>query len=314
MPASSPVSVVVLTHNRVDELLGTLERLSRLPESPKLIVVDNASADGTSAEVSRRFPQVRLVRRPTNEGAAGRNAGVACVETPYAAFCDDDTWWAPGALARGAELLAAHPRVAVLSARVLVGAGERLDATCARMAESPLRSPGLPGPALAGFMAGACVMRVQAFREAGGYEPRLLIGAEETLLSLDLLTLGWHIAYAPELVCHHHPSAARDTPRRQWLLARNRLWIAWMRLPARAAWRESRAAVREAADADAAWQALVAAVAGLPWALRRRRVVPPAVSAAWSQVQLARGSSPAAPRNTACQQRDAGGRGPGRSR
>jgi hypothetical protein len=158
------------------------------------------------------------------------------------------------------------------------------------------------------------VMRVQAFREAGGYEPRLLIGAEEALLSLDLLTRGWHIAYAPELVCHHHPSAARDAPRRQWLLARNRLWIAWMRLPVAAAWRESRAALREAAGSGAAWQALLAAAAGLPWALRQRRVVPPAVSTAWRQVQPALDSGSSAPRNTACQQRDAGGGGPGRSR
>jgi GT2 family glycosyltransferase len=161
-------------------------------------------------------------------------------------------------------------------------------------------------------MAGACVMRVQAFRDAGGYEPRLFIGAEEALLSLDLLSLGWHICYAPELVCHHLPSAARDAPRRQWLLARNRLWIAWLRLPLLAAGRESRSAVREAAQAHAAWQAMLAAAAGLPWVLRRRRVVPPAVSAAWLEVQPAHGTTRGSRRNTACQQRDAGGGGPGR--
>jgi GT2 family glycosyltransferase len=285
MAGPQRISVVVLTHNRVSELLRTLERLDRLPEAPAVIVVDNASADGTAGAVARIFPRVRLLTRPANEGAAGRNAGVACVATPYVAFCDDDTWWAPGSLARAVEWMDACPRLAAISARVLVGPSERLDPTCALMAKSPLPGAGLPGPALAGFMAGACVMRVQAFREVGGYEPRLLIGAEESLMSLDLLARGWQLAYGPDLVCHHHPSASRDAPRRRWLLARNRLWVAWLRLPARMAWRETFDVLREAAREGIAWQALVAALAGLPWALRQRRVVPPAVSTAWRQVQ-----------------------------
>jgi hypothetical protein len=178
--ASDPrVSVVVLTHNRPQELARTLRQLEQLPEQPPVIVVDNGSRTGTVAQVLAAHPRARLVRCEDNRGAAGRNAGVAQVRTPYVAFCDDDTWWAPGALARGADLLDAHPSIGALSARVLVGEAQRLDPTCEAMARSPLDSRGLPGPALISFMAGAAVMRAAAYREVGGYEPRLFLGAEE---------------------------------------------------------------------------------------------------------------------------------------
>src|SRR5438093_3395665 len=99
------------------------------------------------------FPRHEIIVLSRNLGAAGRNAGVHAVTTPYVAFCDDDTWWAPGSLARAAVLLDAYPRIAVLSARVLVGPDQREDPACAAMAASPLPSVGLPGRSILGFLA-----------------------------------------------------------------------------------------------------------------------------------------------------------------
>jgi GT2 family glycosyltransferase len=279
------VSVVVLTHERADEVLRSLRYLAASSAAPPLIVVDNASRDGTAERVAREFPQARLVRLPRNLGAAGRNLGVTRAATPYVAFCDDDVWWADGALARAADLLDAHADLAVVAARVLVGADERVDPTCEFMAASPLDARGLPGPALIGFMAGACVTRVRAFREAGGYEARLCIGAEESLLGLDLAARGWRMVYAADVVAHHHPSVARDPARRRMLLARNRIWIAWLRLSSALAWRETRAALREAKAHGVLARTLWRTLGGLGWVASRRRPVAPNVERMYRAVQ-----------------------------
>lgn len=276
-------SIVVLTCNRAPELCRTLEHLSRLPGRPPIIVVDNASRDGTPLIVLQRYPQVRLVLAETNLGAAGRNAGVARVRTPYVAFSDDDTWWLPGSLEQAADLLDEHPRVAAVAARVLVGPGRRTDPTCEHMARSALPSDGLPGRRLAAFMAGAVVMRAAAFRGVGGYEPRLFLGAEEYLMSLDLMAQGWDLVYCPEVVTCHQPSRSRNRARRASHLLRNRLWITWMRLPIGVACRESFRLVAQSRREGPILDGLRGFATGLPWAIARRRVIPPGVLSTWEQ-------------------------------
>ncbi|WP_337961523.1 glycosyltransferase family 2 protein, partial [Burkholderia mallei] len=148
MPTREPrMTAIVLTHRRESELARTLAQLAKLPEQPAIVVVDNASNDGTAAMVRRRFPRATLVRAPRNLGAAGRNLGAACARTPYIAFCDDDTWWESGSLTLAAQLFERHPRIGALTARVLVGIERREDPTCALMRASPLvRSRAEPQP------------------------------------------------------------------------------------------------------------------------------------------------------------------------
>ncbi|KIG03772.1 glycosyltransferase family 2 protein [Caballeronia concitans] len=267
------VSVVVLTYNRAEQVLDTLARLTALPDRVEIIVVDNASTDDTAERITQAFPFVELVVAPSNMGAAGRNLGVDKVRTEYVAFCDDDTWWGAGSLTRAAEILDASPRVAVLSARVVVGEDGDADETCERMRASPLGARGLPGPSLVGYMAGASVFRTTVFKAMGGYEPRLFIGGEESLLALDMLDHGHALVYADELVLHHHPSPIRDSALRRRLLARNAAWVAWLRLPLREAIGSTVRALgvmhRERTLLNDAAQLL----RGLPWALTRRRVV-----------------------------------------
>lgn len=279
--AAAKMAIVVLTHNRRDELLRTLGELAAERADALIRVVDNGSADGTEAAVARHFPGVECVRLARNCGAAGRNHGVHGLDVPYVAFCDDDTWWAPGALERARALFDAHPRLAVLTARVLVGAEGREDPTSAYMAACGRPRAGVvPGLEVAGFLAGACVMRREAFVAAGGYEPRLFIGGEESLLALDLLAAGWHMAYVPQLVVHHHPSARRDSAERRHLLLRNALWCAWLRRPLAGACRETVRRVRRARGQPRLAWSVMAALGGMPWVLRNRRVIPAHVEAA----------------------------------
>jgi GT2 family glycosyltransferase len=278
-PVRPEIGVVILTHNRAAEALRTVRHMSALSEQPRLVVVDNASVDDTAEIMARSFPYVDVIRLEKNIGAAARNVGARSIGTPYIAFCDDDTVWAAGSLARACELLDAYPGVAALTARVLVGAEERDDPVCAVMASSPLPSTALPGRAVLGFLAGACVFRRAAFLETGGYDPRFLIGGEEALLALDLAAHGDAVVYAKELIVHHYPSHQRDPALRQRHMVRNALWVAWLRRPLRSALARTVAILGSAPDSGASLPGLVDAARGLPWVLRDRRVIPPRVEA-----------------------------------
>lgn len=281
MSLAERVTVSILTHNRARELAVTLDHTLAACAGARVIVVDNGSTD-TTAELVRSFaPRVEHLRLAENHGAAGRNAGVRAAATPYVALCDDDAWWEPGALARAAAALDAHAGLAVVTARVLVGPDEREDPTSAVMAASPLPPrDDLPGPPILGFLAGASMVRRSAFLAAGGFEPRFFLGGEERLLAIDLACAGWSLAYLASATVHHHPSAARDVAARCALLVRNGLWCTWLRRPWRSALRETAALLRGGREGTAVLRGALEAVAGLPWVVRGRRVVPAEVERA----------------------------------
>ena len=269
------VTVVVLTYNRAGEVLRTLHHLTSLPERPRIIVVDNGSQDETAALVANAYPHVSTLRMEHNIGAAARNAGIREAGTPYVALCDDDTWWSgDGSLRRAADVLEQHDRVAVVTAKVLVGPEEREDPTCALMAESPLPRPsGLPGPSILGFLAGASLVRREAFLEVGGFEPKFFLGGEEALVAYDLAEANWTMVYLPTAIVHHHPSANRDSVGRRRLLLRNAVWIAWLRRPFASACRQTYRAFAAARSDPAAAQGFIDALSNVRWLVSRRRVL-----------------------------------------
>jgi GT2 family glycosyltransferase len=278
--ADPRTGVVMITHNRRAEAVASVGRLLDLPERPRVVVVDNGSVDGTAAALRCSHPGAELVEAPVNLGAVGRNVGVARLDTPYVAFCDDDTWWEPGALRAAADVLDAHPGVAVLTARILVEPGGREDPIVAELRGSPVpRRPGLPGPPLGSFLAGASVLRRDAFTACGGFHRRLWLGGEEELLATDLAVAGWELCYLEALTVHHRASRLRDPSRRRRDGLRNTLWFTWLRRPLGPALRRTlhlaRTVPRDRTSLLAAWDA----ARGAGWVLAERRRVPAAVEA-----------------------------------
>jgi GT2 family glycosyltransferase len=281
LASPAPVAVVIATRNRGPELVGTLARLRALEERPPIVVVDNGSTDGTAELVRANHPGVRVVGLRRNWGGAARTVGARLVDSPYVAFSDDDSWWAPGALGLAAELLDRHPRLAVLAARVLVGPDRRDDPVCDEMAHSPLgRAADLPGPSVLGFIACGAVVRRSAFLEVGGFHARLGVGGEEELLSVDLAARGWGLAYVDEVVAHHHPSPSRDPSGRRRIQVRNALWSAWLRRPLGGAARQTAHLAALALHQPGASSGLLLAMLGLPWVLRERHPIPDELEAA----------------------------------
>jgi GT2 family glycosyltransferase len=275
------VTVVMITRDRREELLHTLEHMTALPDSAPIVLVDNASADGTAEAVRERFPAVHLVISDENLGSLGRNLAVDYgVNTPYIAFCDDDTRWQPGALTRAADLLDQHSELATVTGRILVEPDLAEDPITAELRDSPVPGPDwLPGPALLGILAGATMVRADVLRAVGGFSERIWFGGEEELLAIDIAAAGWWMCWAEDVVVHHAPSLTRDPSRRRALGIRNTLWVTWLRRPAFSAIRRTAALVGSFPRDLTTFRALAEAAGGLPWVVRERQVVPASVEA-----------------------------------
>jgi len=250
-----------------------------LAECPRVVLVDDASTDGTAGAVEA-MGAVDVIRLERNLGGAARNAGLRAVEAPYVAFCDDDSWFASGALRVAADLLDRHRRLAVVNGHVLVGPEERPDPSCEEMARARLpAADGQPGHPLLSFIACAVVVRRAAVLEVGGFSERLGMGGEEELLGWDLAAAGWQMSYVPEVIVHHHPPPNDGRPERREQFLRNALLATWLRRPARtAAARTFELLLGSPRDRFSA-RGVARAVAGAPWVLRERRVGPPHVEA-----------------------------------
>jgi GT2 family glycosyltransferase len=268
------IAVVVATRDRRESLLRSLDRLD-VPDGPPVMVVDNASADGTAAAVRTAHPRVRVLELPVNAGAVARTEGVRLAGTRYVAFADDDSWWEPGDLDRAADLLDAHPRVAVLVARVRMAADGAEDAVTRKHRAAVLgHSPGAPGPDVLSFPAFAAVVRRTAYLAVGGFSPLLFFGGEEHLLALDLAAAGWQLVFAEDLAAWHDPAGPdRPSPERWALQTRNDRLVDWLRRPLPVALSATAGLARRAVTDPGARPALTGLLRRLPTALRARRPI-----------------------------------------
>ena len=115
------LSIIIVNWNGLAVLRDCLASIYDVDHALEfeLIVVDNASHDGSVMMVRREFPQVRLVCNSRNLGfAAGNNCGFALAQGRHVLLLNSDTLVLPGALAESVKYLDAHPEAGVLGCRV----------------------------------------------------------------------------------------------------------------------------------------------------------------------------------------------------
>jgi N-acetylglucosaminyl-diphospho-decaprenol L-rhamnosyltransferase len=240
-PAGLDVAIVSF---RSRELLRScLSSLRAHPPScpMEVVVVDNASGDGTAEMVRADFPEVELIASPVNLGfAAATNLAARRGRHPYLLALNPDTAVTEGALDAVLETLAEHPEAAVAGARLLRPDGS-LDHASKRSFPTPLsalghftgaaRLPGAParvsaytapeiqaGPVEAvngAFM----LMRRSAFESVGGFDEGYWMYMEDLDLCYALAQRGWRTWYEPRATVVHvkgGTTGGRRSPRLNW--------------------------------------------------------------------------------------------------
>ncbi len=240
------VSVVVITHNRAEELTRVLARLRELPEQPPIVVVDNGSTDGSAAMVSAEHPHADLLALPANLGGAGGFAvGIARAVTRYRPdwiwLMDDDAEPRPDALA---TLLAApeasDPRTVALCTSVVHPDGTPDVLHRCRYGEliTPLPVPyeGHPTVDCASFV--GLLVRADAARAAGLPLAQFFLGYDDAEYSLRLWEHG-AIRLVPESeILHKVPIGGGGATTRRGRFFNARFGLTYAPVPWEAFWRD----------------------------------------------------------------------------
>ncbi len=123
------LSVIVVSYNTrqlLDECLASLYAAEAPPGGMEIIVVDNASADGSVVMVAEKYPDVVLLAGDDNVGfSAANNRGSAVARGEYLRFLNSATVVAAGALVKPLAYMRDHPNVGALTVRLVYPNGER---------------------------------------------------------------------------------------------------------------------------------------------------------------------------------------------
>ncbi len=123
------LSIIVVSYNTrqlLDDCLCSIFAAEVPPGGMEVIVVDNASIDGSPAMVAEKYPQVKLIARVDNLGfSTANNQGSAVARGRYLLFLNSDTVVSPQALVKPVAYLDEHPNVGALTVRLVYPNGER---------------------------------------------------------------------------------------------------------------------------------------------------------------------------------------------
>lgn len=214
LPASS---AVLSSWNKREDLAANLEaiRAQTLPFE-SVVVVDNASHDGSIEMVRREFPEVLLVVMPHSQYGACEtfNIGFACARSEFVAILDDDIVMPPAWLERSTRRLVAEPATtAIVSTQVIEPGMPESYRTSKSVNEERYMST---------FRGCASLARHAAIAKAGYYDERLFIYGNERDLTCRLLNLGFRVLQYPGVsVFHKTPFGIKLGKRSLYYHARN---------------------------------------------------------------------------------------------
>jgi len=252
MSAPPEVTAAIVSWESREELLACLASLdAHAPPTVRVVVVDNASTDGTAETVASRHPRARVIANPENVGfARASNQAWRATSSPLVLFLNPDAEVLPGTLETlvatlegRTELGVVAPRVVDLDGKVepstgpdldpwsewrqrrLVRGVARRDPEALREAEARHSVPHEPD-----WVSGACFLARRAALEAtSGFDEGFFLYEEDADLCRRLRASGWRIAFEPRAVVRHRRGASMARARKRARLEYHRSHLLYYR-------------------------------------------------------------------------------------
>ena len=227
-PKAPDVTVIVVAHNVREEVLACLASVAEhaAPVKAEVVLVDNASHDGTAEAVAEAFPETKVVTLAANVGVAARNAGLRRASGRLRMFLDSDARLTADALPDLVGYLDANPDVGLVGPRLVYEDGTLQ--LSARRFPPPLL-PLMRRPPLGRlfedsatvrrhlmaddrhdvtreveYVLGACQLFTAAAQEAAGeIDPRIFFGPDDVDWCLRIRRAGLQVVYHPAATVVH---------------------------------------------------------------------------------------------------------------
>lgn len=232
-------TIVVVTWRGKAHVSACLDAVAAQTRPHRLLVVDNASDDGTAEVLAAHPSKPDVLRLPANTGYAGALAAVD-VDTEFTAWLNDDAEPAPDWLATLEDALDQHREAAAASSRMVARDGTVISLGVGLTEDGhgvDLTDDSLP---VFGFCGGAALLRTEAVARAGGVPAAFFCYYEDTDTAWRLRLANHTIVSVPDArVTHRHGASTRPGSRQFHLWnERNRLAMLIRCAPAGVAARE----------------------------------------------------------------------------
>lgn len=233
--AAVDVSIIIVSYNTVDLLRQCIRSVFAHTRQTRfeIIVVDNASADGSAAMVAAEFPEVKLIALEENLGfGRGNNVGMEQAEGEYIFYLNPDAELMNDAIAILLAQLRADPQIGIVGPRLYLDKDMRHHPTI-RTFTSPrnIIPRYLPGykallalresyfirktePQSVDWLVGAALLAsTERLRELGGFDEAFFVYSEEEDLCRRMHQRGWRVQYCPEAsIVHYGGASSKQSP------------------------------------------------------------------------------------------------------
>lgn len=229
------VTAILVTHNSAGVVGRAIASIADNPLIARIVVVDNASSDDTHAELRRDFPTIDIIDSKENLGfGRANNLALEQVKTPYALLLNPDAILHADALAELVNAFARYPDAAILAPQLRdeddeIHESYKRSVFVREARRFPYHEPA--GDVCAEFLSGAVwLMRMEAFRETGFFDPNIFLFYEDDDLCLRAHKAGHALvlvasAHATHLMGKSSPHTREQVAFRQYHLTCSRIYM-----------------------------------------------------------------------------------------
>jgi len=224
---NTPISIVFLNHNRLDETRVTVEKLlecKAVDDDIEIIAIDNGSTDGSREYLSQLGNGIRTILLDRNYGIGGYNKGFEISRDDIIIVLDDDSHLEIDTIRRVRELFTNDKNLAIVAFKIVDKDGKRFNTWHIPSNDVYQESFAFVG---CGF-----AIRKDIFREIGFFPSEFFIYHNEIAVAIEVKLRGYKIVHDPLCVAVHRTGGhKRDPSRRIYYTLRNSLILIWTYYP-----------------------------------------------------------------------------------